>query len=184
MSLIFALTELYYPEETSTGYIFTQLCEALGEHYTGEGRNSVVIVRCSGSSFDKNSLMGRLVNVFTRTLSILRESLKRCRAGDILLVVTNPPTLPIVALLISKLKRGKYVLIVHDVYPDVLDVIGYGRLMPGLKFLWRQVNYVVYHSASKVVVLGRDMSQRISHSYHLDDDSKPVDSSMLVCVHH
>lgn len=197
MQKLSVLTELYYPEETSTGHILTQICEALAVAYsvtviTGpssqnfckadfpgrEVHNSVNIIRCSGTSFDKNNLVGRLLNAITRTGTLFWQGLHHCHSQEIMLVVTNPPTLPVVAYLIAKLKGCPYVVIVHDVYPDVLDIMDVGGWLIGLKSLWRQVNQVVYRNAAKIVVLGRDMSHRVAQNYLPTDHT-----DKLVCIH-
>lgn len=198
MYKLLVFTELYYPEETSTGYILTNIFEILAQNHQVEVitspladhfqnqdflrkkvHNSVDIIRCGGSSLDKNLMLGRMINILTRTASIFGEGLKRCVQENVVFVVTNPPTLPFVVFLIAKLKGCQYILIIHDVYPDVLDVLGYGKWLPGLNFLWRQVNQLIYKNATNIVVLGRDMAQRIEQNYLTVD----CDQKKLVCIH-
>lgn len=198
---IWFLSEIYYPEETSTGYILTHICEGLAREYniqiiagppsnnfqkkdfpSREVHNSVYIFRCGGSSFNKDSLVGRIFNILTRTIAISWQGIKRCKKDEILFAVTNPPSLPIVALLISRLKGNRYVLIVHDVYPDVLEVVNYKYSVPGLKLFWKQINRLAYFNAARIVVLGRDMYQRIEHGY-LQKVSEQFKAYKLICIH-
>jgi len=108
---IWIVSELYYPETTSTGYFMTLAAEALAKGFevsvlcgqpsyskrglqapTHELHNGVTIWRCRATTFDKHSLMLRAVNQLTISLSILWQAIIRIRRGDIVLVVTNPPT--------------------------------------------------------------------------------------------
>ena len=89
MKQIRIITELYYPEETSTGYIVTGIAEglaALDEYsvsvlcaqptYSQKGvvaprqecRNYVSIKRLAAPVGDKNSLIGRLWSMFSLTV--------------------------------------------------------------------------------------------------------------------
>src|SRR5262245_22593597 len=117
MRRILVLTDIYYPEEQSTGYLLTKTAEGLANHtdvrvITGpassfftlqatphhEFRKSVEIFRCRGTSLSNHNLVSRVVNMLTRSLSILWQGLRLARQNDVLLVVTNPPLLPFIAL--------------------------------------------------------------------------------------
>ena len=74
---------------------------------------------------------------------------------------TEPPYLPIFGLFISKLFRSPYVLIVYDIYPDViwqLDVLPKTNLIIRL---WSFANRFVFSQAKKIVVLSEPMVSKI-----------------------
>ncbi|GCA77870.1 hypothetical protein MiTe_04732 [Microcystis aeruginosa NIES-2520] len=181
MSRIIILTELYFPEQTSTGYLLTKTAEGLAKEYkvkviTGpatnfflaeksppqETINNVDVIRCAGTTFNKDYFLGRILNILTRTIAIFLKCLILCQREDCLLVVTNPPLLPLVALLIKWLKNCLYVLLVHDVYPEALIATQLVSSSSWLVKLLNIVNKIVYENSIKIISLGRDMNQLIA----------------------
>ncbi len=178
MKRIWVLSEIYFPEQTSTGYLLTKTAEGLAQEYevkaiTGpatnffqnvdspeyEVRNNVEIFRCQGTNLDKNSLIGRLINLITRSTTIFWKALLSCQRQDVILVVTNPPLLPFVALLLKWLKGCRFVLLVHDVYPEVLVAAGICQPSSLTVKIGKLANSILYRQSSKIVTLGRDMSK-------------------------
>jgi colanic acid biosynthesis glycosyl transferase WcaI len=178
MNRILVLSELYYPEQTSTGYLLTKTAEGLAEEFTvkviagpatnflkstdapvNEVRNNVEIFRCQGTSFDKDSLFGRLVNLMTRSLTIFWKTLTIAKKDDCIFVVTNPPLLPFVALLIKWLKGCQLVLLIHDVYPEVIVATGLSKSDSPLVKIAQIMNRLLYNQSDRIVTLGRDMSK-------------------------
>jgi len=96
------------------------------------------------------------------TLSLLVNGLFRVRKGDCILVVTNPPTLPVVAALISLVRGVPYALIVHDLYPDIMAASGLtsNRSLIYRTLLW--TNRVVLQRAQKITTIGHDMLSRLA----------------------
>lgn len=191
MRRIWVLSELYFPEQTSTGYLLTQIAEGLATDYevkviTGPGtkflkrehtpkyeiHNQVEIFRCSGTSFDKNHFPGRLANLITRSSTILWKALRLCKRGEPLLVVTNPPLLPFVALLIKWLRSCPIVLLIHDVYPEALVASGVLRHSSFIVNMINVMNRVLYKQAATIISLGRDMTELVSSK--LDTHNKIV----------
>ncbi len=173
---LWVVSEIYYPEETSTGYLLTKIAEGLARDqrvrvlcgqpaYSGRGvkapihesRNGVEIERCSGTTFPKDNLPLRLVNALTISLSILLKSIVKIKRGDIVLVVTNPPPLPFIIALVCMLKGARFLLLIHDVYPEVLAATGLTSPTSLLSRTVASVNRWLYRRAERVIVLGRDM---------------------------
>ncbi|MDT8759719.1 glycosyltransferase family 4 protein [Sphingomonas psychrotolerans] len=174
---LWVVSELYYPEQTSTGYFLTHIAEGLAETmdvwvvcgqptYSEHGmrapareeRNGVRIHRVPATHFGKDRLALRAINVLTLSLSAAWFALTHFRRGDRLLIVTNPPTLPPLLGLIARWKRMDAHLLVHDVYPEVLAATGFLRVdSTGYRLLKRffSATYRLYRS---VIVLGRDMA--------------------------
>ena len=174
---IFIFSELYFPEQTSTGYLLTKISECLANEYkvnviTGpatnffhkanyppyEIRHQVEIFRCNGTSFKQYSILGRFVNLITRSAAILWKGLFICQPKDIILVVTNPPLLPFIALFIKWLKECQFVLLIHDVYPEVLVASGLCKDSSFIVKIGQAMNKILYAHASKIITLGRDMT--------------------------
>jgi colanic acid biosynthesis glycosyl transferase WcaI len=181
---IWVISELYYPEETSTGYFLTRIAEALTsvgsvkiisglptyseideKVFHKESRNGTVINRMWSTRFPKDFLLGRILNQFTFTASSFFFFLFSARKNDHVLIVTNPPLLSLFIGLAAKFKRLSSTLLVHDVYPDVLIASGYLR-----RDCWqRRLLDVIFNFAfglfDNVIVLGRDMAVRVRKKF-------------------
>lgn len=180
---LWVVSELYYPEQTSTGYFLTEIAEGLATSFDvravcgqptyssagivaprREQRHGVSIFRMRGTHFPKDRIALRLLNVVTLTLATFFFLLVRIRPGDHILAVTNPPSVPPLLALIVKLRRARAVLLVHDVYPEVLVAVGV--LSPG-SLIVRTMNRVMKATVSAfdhIVVLGHDMAELVSRN--------------------
>lgn len=181
MSLrIWIISELYYPEDTSTGYFMTGIAEGLARRYSvnvlcsqptysergirapaAEKRNGVNIRRCSATTLDKNIVPFRIINLLTISFSLFVSALRGIARDDCVLVVTNPPLLPFLMALVCKLRSAKCLLLIHDVYPEILVVTG---MIKSDSFSARLINRLtrkLYLGVERIIVLGRDMRQRV-----------------------
>lgn len=173
---ILVFSELYYPEETGTGYFMTKIAEGLSADFSvmavcaqptysmrgtrapaREMHNGVSIRRYFSTTFNKDRLVLRLVNILSICLSSFFLALRLIRSSDLVLVVTSPPLLPFVILLASKLKGAKFVLRIDDVYPDMLNVAGMLRTGSFTYRVLAKLNLYLYRGAEHLIVLGRDM---------------------------
>ncbi len=180
---IWVVSELYYPEETSTGRFVTGIAESLASSYdvrvlcsqptyAGRGtlapkrevRRGVSIERVSSMRLDKNSLVGKVLNMLTFTGSIFTRLLLSLTHGDLVFVVTNPPLIPYVTAVASTIKSAQTVLLVHDVYPDVLVVTGMIKRGSLSEQLFRRSSRWLYGKMARVVVIGRDMAVIVSRT--------------------
>lgn len=128
---------------------------------SADAHNGVLIKRCWSTTCDPKEIWGRLLNFVTTSLSIGWRSLFSIQRGDRVLVVTNPPLLPFLVRFVCALKGAKFVLLVHDVYPDVFVPLG---LLTTSHPLYRMISWVngrLYASANAVVTLGRDMARLV-----------------------
>jgi len=175
---LWVLTEVYYPEEISTGYYLTSIAECLARDrvvkvLTGqpkhmsrgtrapkkEIRNGVEIVRSSGTTLDKNILAFRLINMFTIGVSIFFKSVKLFKRGDQVMVVTAPPSLPVTTALAALLKGASFTLLVQDSYPEILIAVGAAKRNSVFVQIIHFFNHWVYKNAATIIVMGRDMNE-------------------------
>lgn len=182
-SRLLIISELYYPEETSTGYFITGIAEGLAETgsfsvyvlcsqptyaqrglhaATTETHNGVRIDRIRAPIGNKNRKFGRLWNMLSLTSRFLWLLLFRIRRDDLVLVVTNPPILPAVVGLISKVKGANPYLLVHDVFPDILVPGGITTATSLVYRTFDAIQTLTLRLIPRVVVLGRDMHRRLA----------------------
>jgi len=177
MTKVWLLSDTYYPEETATGYFLTVIAEGLARTFAVEAlcgqpnysrrgeraprhetHNGVEITRCRGTTFLKDSLPLRLINLLTITGSMFLKALRLFRKGDVVLVATNPPLLPYAALIACRLRGAKCVLLVQDVYPEAIVAAGVlPRRSPAIWALLR-LSKLLYARMDRISVLGRDMA--------------------------
>lgn len=174
---VFVISELYYPEETSTGYLLTKTAEGLAEKFpvhvicgqptysargtraqATEERNGVRIERCAGTTLNKDSLWRRAINALTITSTVVIRALARIRKGDVVMVVTNPPFLPFAISTVCRLRGAKCALLIHDVYPEVLIAAGLARESSAIAAALRVATRRLYDTVDRIIVLGRDMA--------------------------
>jgi glycosyltransferase involved in cell wall biosynthesis len=177
---VWIISELYYPELTSTGYFLTGIAEGLASKYdvsvlcgqptywvrgvrapVRETRNGVDVLRCRATTLDKDKLVFRIINLFTVSISISVAALFRIQRGDIVITVTNPPLVPYLIALVCRLKRARFVLLIHDVYPDVLTRLGILRPKSLLARMVDRASRWLYNNATCIIVLGRDMQELV-----------------------
>ncbi len=185
---IWLVSELYYPEETSTGYYITKIAEGLADRFEvhvlcgqpayfnrgvraprRETHNGVEIERCLGTTLDKNKMWGRMLNLVTLTLTIFWRAVLQFRRGDEVLVVTAPPTFPFITKWACRLRGAKYLLLIHDNYPEIL--IAVKDVKPDAAFvrLMHWMNRRLYKGAAKIIVVGRDMKELLTRKMDGDD---------------
>lgn len=108
----------------------------------------------------RTKTIGRLINYFSFTASAFLQLLKMYKY-DVIICYSNPPVLPVVALMASKMFGTKLIFVSYDVYPEV--AYASKALSPGCAIdiaMWK-INHQLYSKASKVVVLTDEMRQFI-----------------------
>jgi colanic acid biosynthesis glycosyl transferase WcaI len=180
-SRLWVVTELYFPEETSTGYYLTCIAEGLADrfdvkvicgqpNYSSRGllapkhetRNSVEIFRVFGTTLDKNVIPFRLLNMLSLNISALFKGLLRFRSGDRILVVTTPPLMPFAASFAALCRGAAYTLLIHDNYPEILFAVGKAKENSLFSRVLNFFNRSLYKYAAKIIVVGRDMRELIA----------------------
>ncbi len=180
MKTVLILSQYFYGDG-ATGQVLTQLAEDLvlsgcnvkviaGQpNYIDynekkpkyEKYNGIHVWRLNYLRFNKNSKIGRLLGYLSFPLSVF---LKIFFVGqyDSILIVSNPPTLPIIGCLLKKIKKMKYTYLLHDLYPDVAIRIGVISAKNIMAKFMEQVNEFVFCYADQIVVLGKDVKRLLN----------------------
>lgn len=182
MKKLWIVTELFYPEETSTAFILTKIANALSDKFDVNvicGPESYCRAALEDNPSTKLSLDGRIKirrvsncnlnkdKIFTRLLRFLIIGFKlsfslwkNAKKQDRVFIVTNPAPLLISVALIKRIKKFPLYILVHDVFPEntiPAGVISSDKTF-GYKLLRKCFNWA-YKSADCLIVLGRDMRQ-------------------------
>lgn len=180
---IWIISELFFPNESATGYILTEIAKAFTFKYevnvicadtnyendtnrvAGENESKTIpeinIVRVHIPELDKNSLPKRLLRFFSVNSKLYQQALKKIKSGDIVFAVTNPAPLLLNLQKLKKKKEIEYILLVHDVFPENALASGVMKKTPLYAFVKKRFDKA-YAAADKVLVLGEDMKGIIS----------------------
>lgn len=187
---VFVISELYYPEDTSTGYFITKIAEGLAENHPVEAicskptyserhldvpfretHGRVEIRRVRSTRMNKDGIIGRIANLITFTLGAAWRFARSARRGDIVICLTNPPPLPLLIGMIAKLKKVHSVILVHDLYPEVLVATGHLSSQSMTYRLLYKIFAATYRLFDRIIVLGRDMQELVERK--IDGQGQP-----------
>ncbi len=174
---ILFLCQYFYPEYNSSatlpfdtakhlaaaGFTVEALC-GYPKEYLKQGwhvkkrevKDGVFIRRLYYLHANRKAFIGRLLNFISFTVSAMLHlfQLKNYRC---VMVYSNPPVLPLVAVLAKKLFKTKIVYVSYDVYPEIAYAANtFGEAHPIAKVM-RRINHVLFKEADAVVALSDDM---------------------------
>ena len=87
---------------------------------------------------------------------------------DVIVLVTNPPLMPLLVALLGTLRRQRLLYIIHDLYPDVPVALGLWRADSlFVRFLIKLQKFAL-RKAQRVVVLGRCMREHLINAYGIE----------------
>ena len=175
------LLNLYYPPDTSATAKMAQIVvNALANQHAvtvlcgrpsydpserqawrlfqSELNGSVRVVRVGSTDFPRFNMKKRVSNYLTyTTLTIPYALFTPC---DAVLAMTDPPYQGILGAFVAMLKRKPYFYNIRDMYPDI--AVGGSIVAPGvLSRVWEKLHRWAMRRASRVIVLGEDMRDRI-----------------------
>jgi glycosyltransferase involved in cell wall biosynthesis len=119
------------------------------------------IRRTNASRFWPQRVRGRAVNGILFCLRISLRLLRYSRRGDLILYTTEPPYLPLLGWLLHRLTRTPYMVLLYDLYPDVLVELGVLPDKHWLVRLWRKFNTWMFADAQELIVLSEPMAERV-----------------------
>lgn len=125
------------------------------------GKPEVVEIRNSMPS--KAALARRALAEVLFTVRIFAALLLKLRRGDVALTVPAPFMLPYAFAAAAKLRGARSVLIMHDLYPDVLILAGLVRPQSMLAKAARALNALMFRALDVVVIIGRDTEKLLLH---------------------
>lgn len=175
------LTQFFPPDYAATGQLVEELAKGMSlqglavQVFTGqpgyaydhqsapanEVANGVTICRTRTARFWPRRIRGRAVGGLLYCLRALIKLLHPARRGQLLLVTTEPPYLPVLAYLLNRLLGQPYVCVVYDLYPEVAVALGVVPNHHWVVRLWRWLNRCTWRQAEAIIVLSDTMTQRI-----------------------
>lgn len=181
-SKLWIVTELFYPDQTSTAYILSKIANKMAEKYdvsvitTGNlyqdnskiSENyfkldeSIEVIRIKSSDLDKNSLMQRAIRLLSLSNQLYSELKKRVNKNDKVFIVTNPAMLLLKCAKLKKKKSIDLTILIHDVFPENTIPAGIISSKNSIVFKLLSSRFnKAYGRADKLIVLGRDMKEMV-----------------------
>ena len=175
---ILFLCQFFYPEHNSSATLPFDTAQYLANHgfsvdalcgypkeYSDqahvplrEEKDGVNIQRIRYIQLGRVSKLGRLINYFSFTASAFFHLFKLRKYRSVI-VYSNPPILPFIAVLGNMLFGTKIVFVAYDVYPEVAYASNSLRPDSIISKGMRWLNHQMYKRVSRVVALTDEMKE-------------------------
>jgi len=164
------VSQHYPPDSSTTAAIMSTIAEHLAadrqvlvlsgtpDSSTGEPMQSArpAVLQIRNRLPPKAALVKRAAAELSFTVRAFWALLWKLQRGDVVLTVPAPFVLPYAVAVAAKLKRANSVLIMHDLYPDVLVMAGLLNPVSIVTKVIRGANALMFRALSAVVTIGRD----------------------------
>ncbi len=193
---IIVVSEFVSSNQNSTGYYWSSIINNLAMEFnevkvicatlpTDAKKNELVKYdEIFSLPYHKKQLVGlvaRLTTEIKLSWQFFCRAKKNLKSNSILFSGTNPPVFLVLIFLLKKIRDFKWVILVHDVFPENLvaaNVISQTNLIYKFaKWLFDKV----YSSADNMIVIGRDMKElmeiKTKHQIKVDYISNWASSS-------
>ena len=178
---ILIISQYFYPDLAATGQVLTELAEDLQSYgrsirvITGlpnyvlsdiskvpknENYRGIKIKRLNYFRLSKDSNVGRLAGWFSFWISALINTVF-IRDIHSVLIVSNPPILPLLGVLLKKLRKCQFCFLMHDIYPDIAIQINKLNQDSITAKIMNAVTTVALKKANRVIALGDDAKKRL-----------------------
>jgi glycosyltransferase involved in cell wall biosynthesis len=151
------------------GYAF-QSSSAPSIEYSGKLR----IQRSNSAHLWRARIRGKGLNGLLFFLRAGLHLLNPKRRGDIVLLTTAPPFLPILGYLANLLLGLPYICLVYDLYPEIAIELKVISAKHWLARLWNVLNQKVWKRADHIIVLSSTMKEKMHASCPEIDDKISV----------
>lgn len=175
---LWIISELFPPEETSTGYIMGEIANAMVAKYNVKviagpevydknkksDRNSnfrldesIEVTRVKTVGEDKSRKLSRIRKFLLMSWNLYRMARRKISNGDNVLMVTNP--FPLIVLM-GQLRRHRDIrlsMLVHDIMPESLytEISIPQTVYPMIESVFNKA----YSSTDLLISIGRDMKE-------------------------
>lgn len=157
MSRIIIAAEYVDENQNSTGYFWSRIISGL----QSDGFDVVVLRPRSLNKYDSfegdTGILKRLFKQFRISFDLAIQICRATQRGNIVFTGTNPAVLLCLMPVLKLLSGVRWVLLVHDIFPDNLLAAGLVNKKNPLFKIARYYFAWVYASPEKLLCIGRDM---------------------------
>ena len=175
---LWIISELFPPEETSTGYIMGEIANAMTQKYEvkvicgpevyDEKKKSfsndslsidqcVELIRVAPVKENKESKLSRIKKFVLMSRQLYKVARRRIKKGDRVLMVSNPFPLIVLMGYLRKHRDFNLFMLVHDVFPEGLYTEM--NVSPWAYKIAEKVFNKAYSRVDTLISLGRDMNE-------------------------
>tara|TARA_B100001059_G_scaffold196568_2_gene201612 strand:+ start:5858 stop:7087 length:1230 start_codon:yes stop_codon:yes gene_type:complete len=191
------LNQYYAPDVASTGHLLYELANDLS--INGEDvdvitcrpsygppetwqpcprkerdASGVMVRRMLATRFSKDNMVGRIVNSITFLVPLAARMMFRMKRGEVFLYTTNPPYLGVVGTMVGLVRRHRYVVLLHDAYPQMAVWVGKIRKGGLIDRTWHLLNKWMYRRAKQTIVLCEAAKDLVCDTYGIDPEKVHV----------
>lgn len=173
---VFIVSEFVDATENSTGYYWSKIIGGLSKKFSNiyvistknsygkvkAPSNLVTYIHINSIEYNKKDLISRLFGQACQTFFFSKAIIKNIGRGDVIFSGTNPTLLIIAISILKSFKGFKWVILVHDVFPENLVA---AKLINNKSLFYRLLKGLfdrVYSSADTLIAIGRDMYDLLS----------------------
>jgi|WetSurMetagenome_2_1015567.scaffolds.fasta_scaffold10499_3 glycosyltransferase involved in cell wall biosynthesis len=194
---VIILSQYFYPDIASTGQLLTDLSIGfVKEGYevkvitakpnydnkiyakSKEIYNNILIKRLFCSRLNKNTKVGTILNSITYFVSVFFYLLFSNQKGTFL-IVSTPPFLAIIGLIMNILKGNDFIYLIHDLYPDAAIELRFIKNNSIIAKLWNYFNKLIFKKAKNVVVISESMRETVINRIKNFDYEKSIIVSLI-----
>ncbi len=175
--ILWIITELFPPDETSTSYILGKIANSFVDKYqvkvicgpkiydkrkkidldnSFQIDDNIKILRVNETNIDKNSTKGKALSFILMSKRLISLAKQNVKKNDKVLLVTNPAPLIVLMSLLKKKIGFELNILIHDIFPE--NTVSAGMKLPMYNII-KSVFDKAYSSADQLIVLGRDMKE-------------------------
>ena len=168
---IVVVSQHYAPDQSATANIITAVATHLAKSMevlvlSGssnllpaklQNADEPIVIGIKNSLPDKTALSKRALSELVFSVRTFIALLAKLRSGDVVLTVTAPFMLPYAVTAAARLRGGRTILILHDLYPDVLVMAGLLSPKSIVTKAIHTANALMFRALDIVVIIGRDM---------------------------
>ncbi|HEY1662557.1 MAG TPA: glycosyltransferase family 4 protein [Verrucomicrobiae bacterium] len=175
------LNQFYAPDVAPTGQYLHDLAQALTQRghsvkvlcsrrsYNGtkafpsrECMEGVEVVRLPATGFGRRGFGGKIVDYASFYILLFYALMFERKRPDLILSLTTPPYIGLLAKIAAKRHRCRYVHWIMDLYPDVMFAHGMAGSNGLFSRFLRKLTRFQFKGADQVIALGPKMAERVS----------------------
>jgi colanic acid biosynthesis glycosyl transferase WcaI len=181
---VVVVSQYYAPDQSTTAAIMTsiathvakssQVLVVSGKSGLSRKQESKVgqpeVLEIRNSMPEKTALSKRALFEFIFSVRSFITLFRILRRGDVVLTVTAPFMLPYAVAAATRLRGARSILILHDLYPDVLVMAGVLQPTSIITKIIHAANAIMFRGLNIIITIGRDTEKLLLCYKHMTSD--------------
>jgi len=179
------ISQHFHPSTAATAQLITDLATGLASKghqvqvltetpHSGEELTDLFIARSPFSGSANTNIFSKSLNGLIFVVWSLFKSITHSRTDEVILVVSNPPFIAIVGLIVRLLLGVKYIFVLQDLFPRSAQLTGVLPARGPVSNAWVFVIQQVCKYSYKTIVLSHSMRSRCLSQFQLPSNKVTV----------